>query len=74
MNQRVTIGMKIISPPQKRANFPTNRSQNNAPPFPVFDATIEASITSAKNREIIEEPTLRITLGLRPRPKRVTIG
>ena len=60
--------MMTTLPTQKAANFRMNSSQNVSPLSSLNIPASPASMTRAMNSEIIDDPTLSITLELRPRP------
>ena len=59
----MSFGIKMMLPTQKRANFKKKSTQNNHPLSLSNEPERAASITRAINSEIIDEPTLRATLG-----------
>ena len=62
------MGMSQMLPTQKSANFRINSNQNVTPTSSPYDAAKAASISSAKNSDIMLDPTLSITLESRPSP------
>ena len=60
--------MAHASNTQNAANFTRNPIQNMNPTSSPYDAAKAASISSARNSDIIDDPTLNITLESRPKP------